>query len=111
MREDGLLALAWGGVIFAEGNAGTVQEIFQDATQSYYSIFEGLQSPMVLMGKAFWDPGSFASDQRPDRAKPAWPLLKALAEKGNFADRIALEDDVEKVVAFLKAHPPRRRLT
>lgn len=37
------------GVIFAEGNAGTVQEIFQDACQNYYVNFN-FRSPMILFG-------------------------------------------------------------
>ena len=39
VREDGLLQIANNGVIFAPGNAGTVQEIFQDAAQNYYQTF------------------------------------------------------------------------
>src|SRR5690606_12288224 len=31
IREDGLLAVAKAGVVFAEGSAGTLQEVFQDA--------------------------------------------------------------------------------
>ena len=47
IREDGLLALATRGVVFAPGSAGTVQEVFQDATQNHYRLFSAL-SPMVL---------------------------------------------------------------
>jgi two-component system alkaline phosphatase synthesis response regulator PhoP len=36
VREDGLLSLAKGGVVFAPGPAGTIQEIFQDLTQNHY---------------------------------------------------------------------------
>ncbi|MEO0560368.1 MAG: hypothetical protein AAF170_19545, partial [Bacteroidota bacterium] len=36
VREDGLLAIAKHGVIFAPGSAGTTQEIFQDAAQNHY---------------------------------------------------------------------------
>ena len=36
IREDGLLALATAGVVFAPGRAGTLQEIFQDAAQNAY---------------------------------------------------------------------------
>lgn len=49
IREDGLLAIAKAGVIFAEGKAGTFQEIFQDAAQNYYASVDGTKSPMVFL--------------------------------------------------------------
>lgn len=36
IREDGLIALAAHGIIFASGKAGTLQEIFQDSVRNYY---------------------------------------------------------------------------
>ena len=53
IREDGLLALAKWGIVFAEGRAGTIQEIFQDAAQNYYRSFSWF-SPMVLLGTDYW---------------------------------------------------------
>ena len=53
LREDGLLAIAKDGIICMEGKAGTVQEIFQDATQNYYKTFRRF-SPMVLFGVEYW---------------------------------------------------------
>lgn len=55
IREDGLLAIASAGILFAPGAAGTVQEIFQDAAQNYYKTF-GKYSPMVLFGRDYWEP-------------------------------------------------------
>ena len=37
IREEGLLAIATAGVIYAPGSAGTTQEIFQDLTQNHYA--------------------------------------------------------------------------
>src|ERR1035441_8704757 len=37
IREDGLVSLGTHGIVFAEGKAGTIQEVFQNATQNYYS--------------------------------------------------------------------------
>jgi hypothetical protein len=34
IREDGMLAVATAGIVFAPGGAGTMQEIFQDAAQN-----------------------------------------------------------------------------
>src|SRR5262249_38964259 len=39
IREDGMLAVATGGIVFAPGGAGTMQEIFQDAAQNADRIF------------------------------------------------------------------------
>src|SRR5262245_8922322 len=36
-----------------EGQAGTIQEIFQDAAQDFYRSFEYF-SPMVLLGTRYW---------------------------------------------------------
>ncbi|MDG1786521.1 MAG: hypothetical protein P8H61_11420, partial [Ilumatobacter sp.] len=67
IREDGLLALATRGVVFAPGAAGTTQEVFQDATQNHYDIF-GVVSPMVFLDTHFWT-----------EQLPAEPLLRQLA--------------------------------
>ncbi|WP_139077148.1 LOG family protein [Candidatus Nitrospira nitrificans] len=53
IREDGMLALANYGIIYVEGRAGTLQEIFQDAAQNYYKTF-GFASPMVFYKKKQW---------------------------------------------------------
>ncbi len=49
IREDGLLALATDGVVFAPGGAGTLQEIFQDAAQNAYRTVANRFSPMVFL--------------------------------------------------------------
>lgn len=55
IREDGLLAIAKAGVIFAEGSAGTLQEVFQDAAQNYYGSVDGVRSPVVFLDlDEFW---------------------------------------------------------
>ena len=55
IREDGLLAVAEAGVVFAEGSAGTLQEVFQDAAQNHYRSVDGTRSPMVFLDlDEFW---------------------------------------------------------
>ncbi len=54
IREDGLLALAKQGIVYSEGKAGTIQEIFQDGAQNYYKTFD-YSSPMVLFGVQYLD--------------------------------------------------------
>lgn len=89
-REDGLLARSNGGVIFLPGAAGTVQEIFDNATPNYYES-HGKPRPMVLVGRAHWT-----------RVLPAWPLLQALAEERSMAGRIVLVDRVDEAAPALR---------
>jgi predicted Rossmann-fold nucleotide-binding protein len=53
VREEGLLAIAKGGIIFSRGSAGTMQEIFQELAQNHYETF-GKASPMVFYEKEYW---------------------------------------------------------
>ncbi|QLH24414.1 LOG family protein [Streptomyces sp. Rer75] len=83
-REDGLLARSNAGVVFLPGAAGTLQEIFDNATPNYYES-RGEPTPMVLVDRDHWT-----------RRLPAWPLLEALAEGRSMKARIALVDSVDE---------------
>ncbi|WP_105973720.1 LOG family protein [Streptomyces geranii] len=89
-REDGLLARSNAGVVFLPGAAGTVQEIFDNATPNYYES-RGEPTPMVLVDRAHWT-----------ERLPAWPLLRALARERAMEDRIALVDRIEEAPEALK---------
>lgn len=96
IREDGLLALAKGGVIYTPGSAGTMQEIFQDAAQNHYTTF-GFSSPMIFFDSDYWR-----------CTIPAYPLLDTLQERGRYKNlQLALTDDeeyvVEQILAFVEA--------
>lgn len=106
IREDGLLAIATNGVVFAEGKAGTVQEIFQDAAQNYYQSF-GCFSPMVLLGRRYWT-----------EDYPALALLEHLftwdikaqrvdeKKKEIFDRHVIVTDDIERAAEFIGAFQP-----
>lgn len=94
IREDGLLAIARYGVIFAPGSAGTTQEIFMDATQNHYVTFDSI-SPMVFFGK-----------KRYTEETMLWPCIKQLAEKHEYRKYMTCVDDVSEVVDFIKKNPP-----
>jgi predicted Rossmann-fold nucleotide-binding protein len=89
VREDGLLALGTAGVIFTPGSAGTVQEVFQDATANHYAT-TGAPRPMVFLGVEAWT-----------QALPVVPLLRRLAEGHAYADRILVTDDAAAAVQFV----------
>jgi len=94
VREDGLLALATAGVVFAEGRAGTIQEIFQDAAQNYYRSYNWF-SPMVLLGGDYWS-----------RQFPVEPVLRALFDDSD-EECLTITDDVKTAVeAILTFQPP-----
>lgn len=106
IREEGLLAVALGGVIFAEGNAGTVQEMFQDACQNYYATYEDVQSLMVLFGTDYWAPSRMTRHNPADKRKEAYPLLEKLASERGFSSKLLLTDDTAEIVKFIQNHPP-----
>ncbi|MGI5194532.1 LOG family protein [Streptomyces sp. CA-288835] len=83
-REDGLLARSNAGVVFLPGAAGTVQEVFDNATPNYYES-RGEPTPMVLVDRAHWT-----------ERLPVWPLLQSLARNRSMEPRIALVDRVEE---------------
>lgn len=80
IREDGLLAVAKAGVVFAEGSAGTLQEVFQDAAQNHYKSVDDIRSPMV-----FLDVDEFWTVRRPVRL-----LLEGL-----------FDDETEQILHFV----------
>ena len=87
VREDTLLTIAKGGIIYSPGSAGTLQEIFQDAAQNHYKTV-GVSSPMVFFGKDFFS-----------REVPVYPLLEALMENGRYKDLLlSITDDPSEAV-------------
>ena len=96
VREDGLVTIAKGGIIFSPGSAGTIQEVFQDATQNHY-VTTGLASPMVFMNVDYWT-----------HTKPIYPVLKQLADGKSYHDLVAIFDDEDSIVNFIESNPPFR---
>jgi len=94
VREDGLVTIAKSGLIFAPGSAGTIQEIFQDATQNHYAT-TGVSSPMVFLNTEYWT-----------KQKPIYPIVKELASNQPYHDLIAIFDDPESVVSFIENNAP-----
>lgn len=89
VREAILLEVCNGGIVFLPGAAGTVQEMFQDACENYYSAREAV-TPMVLVGSRYWQ-----------QEYPAWPMLQRLASGRPMEDRIFLVDTVAEALAVI----------
>ena len=90
MREDTLLSIAKGGIIYSPGSAGTIQEIFQDAAQNHYETF-GAPSPMVFLDKDFFT-----------KEVPIYPLLEDLMKRGKYKNLlISVTDDPQEAIDTL----------
>ena len=90
VREEGLLAVAKGGVIFAPGSAGTMQEIFQELAQNHYESF-GKASPMVFLNEEYWT-----------EDRPVYPVIKAMKESGALNNlNLGLYDEEEEIIEHI----------
>ncbi|HWB37152.1 MAG TPA: hypothetical protein VHA75_14135, partial [Rugosimonospora sp.] len=91
IREDTILRLCRGGIVFAAGRAGTVQEVFQAATKTYYGS-DGASGPYVFLGSAYW------------AGLPAPDLLRTLladTPAGDQGDLIHVTDDLAEAMTLL----------
>jgi len=95
IREDGLLAIARSGVVYAPGGAGTEQEIFTDDAQNSLTLY-GVRSPMVFFGRRFFE------EEHPELVAGS----RRQAEAFGWADLVTVSDDPDEIVAFLHAHDP-----
>jgi len=87
VREDGVVTIAKGGIIYTPGSAGTMQEIFQDAGQNHYES-EGYASPMIFMGKDYYT-----------NYMPAYTLLKDLSDRGVYKNMLlTISDDNNEII-------------
>jgi predicted Rossmann-fold nucleotide-binding protein len=94
IREDMILRLARGGIVFAAGRAGTVQEVFQAATKTFYGT-DGASGAYVFLDRAFW------TETLPIE-KLLRPLM-ALSPFGDLSSTIHVTDDVAEAVRVLTA--------
>ncbi len=109
LREDGLVTVASGGIIFGPGSAGTVQEVFQDLTQNYY---RGAMSPtpMVFLNPAYWirasdDLAALSPHMKPNQSLLA--LVRQLAAEKDFLSEILASDDIVEIAQFLDRAPSK----
>ena len=97
MREDGLLTIAKGGVIYTPGSAGTMQEIFQDAVQNHYLTVE-YASPMAFLDIDYWT-----------NELPVYPMLEELQNRGRYRNLLlSISDDVTDIVQTILDFNPKK---
>lgn len=87
VREEGLLAIAKGGVVFSPGSAGTLQEIFQGISQKHYKSY-GDSSPLLFLNKTYWNFN-----------RPVYPVIELMALRGDLQNLdIGIYDSVDGIV-------------
>ena len=87
IREDSILTIAKGGIIYSPGSAGTMQEIFQEAVQNHYLSF-GYASPMIFMNRQYWT-----------EEMPVYLLMEHLVQKGKYKNlMMTLTDSTDEIV-------------
>lgn len=92
LREDGILTIAKGGIIYTPGSAGTMQEIFQDAVQNHYLSF-GYASPMIFLDTKYWT-----------KEIPIYPLLQDLTSRGKYCNLLlSLSDEESEVIKAIQS--------
>jgi predicted Rossmann-fold nucleotide-binding protein len=94
VREDSILRLSRGGIVFAPGWAGTVQEIFQAATKTFYQT-DGPSGAFVFLGVDHW------------RELPVEALLRPMLAKSPHGDQshlIVVTDSLDEAMTAL-THP------
>ena len=91
VREEGLLAIAKGGVIFTPGSAGTMQEVFQDLAQNHYESY-GYASPMIFLNVEFWT-----------KSRPIYPIIQQMSDNGDLMNlNLGLYDNNNDVLEHLR---------
>jgi len=100
VREDSILRLARGGIVFAPGWAGTVQEVFQAATKTFYRT-DGPSGAFVFLGVEHWS------------ALPVEALLRPLLARSPHGDQshlIVVTDSLDEAIAALsEGHPSNHK--
>jgi len=92
VREELILRLSRGGIVFAPGLAGTVQEVFQAATMTFYGT-DGGSGPFVFLGRDYWT-----------ERLPVESLLRPLlagSPLGDLSPLVHVTDDVRDAAALL----------
>jgi predicted Rossmann-fold nucleotide-binding protein len=96
VREDSILRLSRGGIVFAPGWAGTVQEIFQAATKTFYQT-DGPSGAFVFLGVDHW------------RELPVEALLRPLLARsphGDLSHLVVVTDSLDVAMNALKRRAP-----
>ena len=110
IREDGLLTVARQGIVFTQGSAGTLHEVFQDAEQNFYArgateAAGAPFSPMVFLDSEYWTKTLPVHQLMRSLFATAAPEVRML-----FNELVLVTDDIHEVAEHLdrfEASPSR----
>jgi predicted Rossmann-fold nucleotide-binding protein len=91
LREDGLIAVGNGGIVYTPGSAGTRQEVFQAACRCHYAS-PGDEVPLVFFGEKFWNESGIVE------------VLERNSKGRPFANLIMCTDNQNEVIEALARH-------
>eukprot|EP01128_Nolandella_sp_AFSM9_P009202 TRINITY_DN5821_c0_g1_i1.p1 TRINITY_DN5821_c0_g1~~TRINITY_DN5821_c0_g1_i1.p1 ORF type:complete len:435 (-),score=81.99 TRINITY_DN5821_c0_g1_i1:152-1456(-) len=96
IREDGLLSICRGGILYSHGGPGTRQEIFQAACHNSEISDDSETRPMVFVGKDYW------------RSTGILDVLENTSSHLPFFSLILESDDQVEIVDHLVAHAKQK---
>jgi predicted Rossmann-fold nucleotide-binding protein len=97
IREDALIDVALGGILYFPGSAGTRQEIFQTACFNHYAEANDV-TPMVFVDSKFWT------------NPPVFQLFQRLAQGRPFSKWLLLSDEIDDICDHFLKHAKERKL-
>jgi len=92
LREDGLLAICIGGIIYVKGGPGTRQEIFQAACHNSEVRDEKETRPMLFADAEYW------------KSTGVLDVLEKTSQNLPFYNLVLVSDDHDKTVNHLVQH-------
>eukprot|EP01130_Rhizamoeba_saxonica_P009404 TRINITY_DN3821_c0_g1_i1.p1 TRINITY_DN3821_c0_g1~~TRINITY_DN3821_c0_g1_i1.p1 ORF type:complete len:266 (+),score=57.60 TRINITY_DN3821_c0_g1_i1:742-1539(+) len=97
IRENDLIILSNGGIIYNQGSAGTRQEIFQDACRNHYAK-ENESCPMVFFDEEFW------------KRDGVFQIVEKTSEGCEYHDLLLCTDSVGDIVQHFVNYRTSRNL-
>ncbi len=88
IREEILLKISYGGLVFTPGSAGTLQEVFQAACLAHYAK-PAFSFPLVFFGKEFWT------------ANGVFEVVRKQSSGKDYGKMLLLSDELEEIVNHL----------
>jgi len=89
LREDGLVHICRGGIIFGQGGPGTRQEVFQSACVNHEAPTEIDQCPLIFLDSQFW------------KDNGVYEVVLKTSQGSAFHKDILLTDDIDEIVQHL----------
>lgn len=90
-REQRLLSMAGGGMVFTPGSAGTLMEVFEEAALNHYATYESA-CPMIFLNRQFWT-----------TSVPLYPFLEKLFENNTYKNiKLSVTDDLFEVIRTIE---------